>query len=194
MWVRIRASRHSKDSAFIMLNRRSILIQELSRSTSDCYVTNLETFTRMKVFCEERVFISTASSFSGRSSRLAFLILRESSLTFKSGVAARPKEVSTGVFVDSAAALRKSVNDREVPSFLRLGASLFESHDVRGFCNNRADSKEDLDGGGCPEGRWDSAESRIARWVSNRFLPRRAGQTYSMIRWPRRASSCRRMG
>ena len=63
---------------------------------------------------------------------------------------ARQKEVLTSVLMVSAAALRKSVSYREDPSFLRFGASLFESNDTRGLCN-RAGSREGLEGG-CSEG------------------------------------------
>jgi hypothetical protein len=99
---------------------------------------------------------------------------------------------------DAGPLWRRSVNEREAPSFRKgSGASGFDSNDARGFSSAREESKDFLEGGretDVPSSTFCAGPSASAPSSIAKFLCLRAGQTYSMIRLPTLASTCKRMG
>jgi hypothetical protein len=76
--------------------------------------------------------------------------------------------------MESAAALRRSVNDLEAPTLRKGGVRLLESSDERGWLSSLEESNDARGLGWCV-----SHEDAVSVPL---FLLLRAGQTYSMIR------------
>jgi hypothetical protein len=137
--VRMRASRHSNDEVFMMLNSNSKLRDRNEYHLSCNYIlrTNLEILTSTKIFCEERVFISSKSVlWSNDTWRIGVYLCRRDSSSV-SGVNVNERWLGCvpggGVFTKSAAVLRRSVNDLDEPNFRNGGARVTASSDERGL-------------------------------------------------------------
>ena len=167
--------------------------------------TDLETFTHINVFCDDRDFMTIASSVV---SRLALFPL-VSSEVFEtcpdeveedtgSNISSERVLCREGTCSDSAAAFLRSEKEREVADFFRVGIASRMVSDLdtlssdmrrglRGVVGASGVAGQKGDGGS-----WNSSLTGVLTGF-DRCL-RLVGHTYSMILRPTRVSICKRMG